>query len=200
MAGTLLSASGRCCVKESHFPEKLLHSRTYAQARRQPGARRGLFERPAEGAQSRRACSPCAPPGAARSAGRPGLASSSSGAGLRRTRRRRRHAPPGPDAGRRGSTPAFQNLWFIPRCTALRSQTCRPASRLRIWQVKQRGKDQALSCAGIQQQTVLGPPLVPCTGIFLGPSKSGKTVTLISLILEQYRGVFERIYIDIDDS
>ena len=47
-------------------------------------------------------------------------------------------------------------------------------------------------------------PLVPCTGIFLGPSKSGKTVTLISLILEQYRGVFERIYIfspsiDIDE-
>ena len=38
-------------------------------------------------------------------------------------------------------------------------------------------------------------PLVPCTGIFLGPSKSGKTVALISLILEQYRGVFERIYI-----
>ena len=36
-------------------------------------------------------------------------------------------------------------------------------------------------------------PLVPCTGIFLGPSKSGKTVTLI--ILEQYRGVFEKIYI-----
>ena len=34
-------------------------------------------------------------------------------------------------------------------------------------------------------------PLVPCTGIFLGPSKSGKTVALISLILEQYRGVFE---------
>ena len=47
-------------------------------------------------------------------------------------------------------------------------------------------------------------PLVPRTGIFLTPSKSGKTVTLISLILEQYRGVFERIYIfspsiDIDD-
>ena len=38
-------------------------------------------------------------------------------------------------------------------------------------------------------------PLVPCTGIFLGPSKSGKTVALISLILEQYRGVFERIYV-----
>ena len=38
-------------------------------------------------------------------------------------------------------------------------------------------------------------PLVPCTGIFLGPSKSGKTVALISLILEQYRGAFERVYI-----
>ena len=38
-------------------------------------------------------------------------------------------------------------------------------------------------------------PLVPCTSIFLGPSKSGKTVALISLILEQYRGVFERIYV-----
>ena len=38
-------------------------------------------------------------------------------------------------------------------------------------------------------------PLVPCTGIFLGASKSGKTVALISLILEQYRGVFERIYV-----
>ena len=38
-------------------------------------------------------------------------------------------------------------------------------------------------------------PLVPCTGIFLGPSKSGKTVALISLILEQCKGVFERIYV-----
>ena len=76
---------------------------------RQPGARHGLSERPAEGARSRSACPPCAPPGAARSAGRPGLASSSSGAGLRRAQRRRRHAPLGPDAGRRGSTPAFQN-------------------------------------------------------------------------------------------
>ena len=36
---------------------------------------------------------------------------------------------------------------------------------------------------------------MPCTGIFLGPSKSGKTVALISLILQQCRGVFERIYI-----
>ena len=48
-------------------------------------------------------------------------------------------------------------------------------------------------------------PQVPCTDIFLGPSKSGKTVALISMILEQYRGVFEKIYIfspsvNIDDS
>ena len=49
-------------------------------------------------------------------------------------------------------------------------------------------------------------PQVPCT---LGPLKSGKTVALISAILEQYRtadgsNVFERIYIflpsiEIDD-
>ena len=41
-------------------------------------------------------------------------------------------------------------------------------------------------------------PRVPCTGIFLGPSKSGKTVALISAILDQYRtasgeSVFERV-------
>ena len=38
-------------------------------------------------------------------------------------------------------------------------------------------------------------PKLPCTGMLLGPSKSGKTVALISQILEQYRGCFERIYI-----
>ena len=53
-------------------------------------------------------------------------------------------------------------------------------------------------------------PRVPCTGIFLGPSKSGKTVALISAILDQYmtgggQSVFERIYIfspsiEIDDA
>ena len=32
----LLSASGRCCAKEPHFPKKLLRSRTYAQAARRP--------------------------------------------------------------------------------------------------------------------------------------------------------------------
>ena len=35
---TLLRASGRCCVKEPHFPEKLLRSRTYEQAARRPAA------------------------------------------------------------------------------------------------------------------------------------------------------------------
>ena len=39
-------------------------------------------------------------------------------------------------------------------------------------------------------------PQLPSTGILLGPSKSGKTVVaLISMILEQYRGCFERIYV-----
>ena len=33
---TLLSASGRCCVKEPHFPKKLLRSRTKGQAARRP--------------------------------------------------------------------------------------------------------------------------------------------------------------------
>ena len=47
-------------------------------------------------------------------------------------------------------------------------------------------------------------PKLPMTGILLGPSKSGKTVALISMILEQYRGCFERIYlfspsINVDD-
>ena len=46
-----------------------------------------------------------------------------------------------------------------------------------------------------KQPSVPVVPQAPCTGIFLGPSKSGKTVALISLILEQYRGVFERIYV-----
>ena len=65
-------------------------------------------------------------------------------------------------------------------------------------QVKQTdGKDQALSCAGIQQQTVLGPRGGSGTvhRHLPRPRKSGKTVALISLILEQYRGVFDRIYI-----
>ncbi|CAE7615840.1 unnamed protein product, partial [Symbiodinium pilosum] len=38
---------------------------------------------------------------------------------------------------------------------------------------------------------------VPCTGIFLGPSKSGKTVAIISAILEQYR--LYQVLVVIDD-
>ena len=42
-------------------------------------------------------------------------------------------------------------------------------------------------------------PRVPCTGMLLGPSKSGKTVALISMLLDQYRtasgeSVWERLY------
>ena len=59
------------------------------------------------------------------------------------------------------------------------------------------GKDQALPTPNYTSKQPSDPvvPKVPCTGIFLGPSKSGKTVALISLILEQYRGVFKRVYI-----
>ena len=56
------------------------------------------------------------------------------------------------------------------------------------------GEDQGIPHARTQQQTILGPRGAP------GPlhrylPRSGKTVALISLILEQYRGVFEKIYI-----
>ena len=48
-------------------------------------------------------------------------------------------------------------------------------------------------------------PRLPMTGVLLGPSKSGKTAALISMILEQYRGCFARVYIaspsiNVDDS
>ncbi|OLP75899.1 hypothetical protein AK812_SmicGene44239, partial [Symbiodinium microadriaticum] len=48
-------------------------------------------------------------------------------------------------------------------------------------------------------------PKLPMTGILLGPSKSGKSTALVSMILEQYRGCFERIFIvsasiNVDDS
>ena len=85
------------------------------------------------------------------------------------------------------------------------------ASLRRIWQVRQRnkvmGKIKLFPTTEYSSKQPSDPvvPLVPCTGIFLGPSKSGKTVALISMILEQYRGVFEKIYIfspsiNIDDS
>ena len=35
----------------------------------------------------------------------------------------------------------------------------------------------------------------PSNGILCAPSASGKTVLLVSMILEQYRGCFERVYI-----
>ena len=48
-------------------------------------------------------------------------------------------------------------------------------------------------------------PRLPMTGVLLGPSKSGKSTALVSMILEQYRGCFERIIIasasiNVDDS
>ena len=80
---TVAADAARCsvpaaaAVREPTFPSCCAAERT----RGPPGT---ASARPAEGARSRIACPPCAPPGAARSAGRPGLASSSSGAGLRR--------------------------------------------------------------------------------------------------------------------
>jgi DNA replication protein DnaC len=38
-------------------------------------------------------------------------------------------------------------------------------------------------------------PKLPCRSILLGPSGSGKTILLQNLILNIYRGCFERIYI-----
>ena len=78
-----------------------------------------------------------------------------------------------------------------------------PASNLGS-KAKEMGKIKLFPTAECSSKQPSDPvaPLVPCTGIFLGPSKSGKTVALISMILEQYRGVFEKIYIfiNIDDS
>ena len=72
------------------------------------------------------------------------------------------------------------------------------------------GKGEALPHRRIHLETATRPDRPPCTGIFLGPSKSGKTAALISAILDQYmtgggESVFERIYIfspsiEIDDA
>ena len=70
--------------------QKLLRSRAYAQTARRPAGQEAPERR--------------VPPGAPGSAGRPGLASSSSGAGSRRARRCQRHAALG-----QGSTLAFRN-------------------------------------------------------------------------------------------
>ena len=71
-----------------------------------------------------------------------------------------------------------------------------PASNLGS-KAKEMGKIKLFPTAEYSSKQPSDPvvPLVPCTGIFLGPSKSGKTVALISMILEQYRRVFEKIYI-----
>ena len=50
------------------------------------------------------------------------------------------------------------------------------------------------------EYTVKQPPdavvcRTPSNGILCAPSASGKTVLLVSMILEQYRGCFERVYI-----
>ena len=85
-------------------------------------------------------------------------------------------------------TPAFR---FIPV-----SLPGFPASNLGS-KAKEMGKIKLFPTAEYSSKQPSHPVvcLVPCTGIFLGPSKSGKTVALISMILEQYRGVFEKIYI-----
>ena len=38
-------------------------------------------------------------------------------------------------------------------------------------------------------------PRLPANGVLVGPSRTGKTVLLVSMTLEQYRGCFSRIYI-----
>ena len=53
---TLLSASGRCCATESHFPEKLLRNRTYAQAAQRPAR---PLSAPGRRRPERSACPPC---------------------------------------------------------------------------------------------------------------------------------------------
>ena len=68
-------------------------------------------------------------------------------------------------------------------------------------------QDQGLSHPGVHLQATERSvvPRLPMTGVLLGPSKSGKSTALVSMILEQYRGCFERIYIasasiNVDDS
>ena len=64
-------------------------------------------------------------------------------------------------------------------------------------------KQQSYSGRGSPSSQVL--PEMPLRGIVLGPSGGGKTVLLVSLLLHQYRGCFERIYVfspsvDVDDN
>ena len=121
---------------------------------------------------------------------------------MRRAQRRRHHAPLGPDAGRRGSIPAFlsrrreseaqrrppaagPHVGPTTICFPYTSAACRPldlsrsycpASLRRIWQVRQRnkvmGKIKLFPTAEYSSKQP-SDPVVPCTGIFLDPSKSG---------------------------
>ena len=58
-----------------------------------------------------------------------------------------------------------------------------------LWSKTLHGESETVSTAEYTSKQPRDPivPRVPCTGIFLGPSKSGKTVALISAILDQYR-------------
>ena len=91
------------------------------------------------------------------------------------------HANPlNPRTLRRGASRDLLPMYF----------SCTPAFSFK----RTNGEDQATTEYTSKQASDPAVPLVPRTGIFLGPSKSGKSVALISWILEQYRGVFERIY------
>ena len=60
-------------------------------------------------------------------------------------------------------------------------------------------------CYEVKQPKDSVVPRLPMTGVLVGPSKSGKSTALVSMILEQYRGCFERVIIfspsiNVDDS
>ena len=66
-----------------------------------------------------------------------------------------------------------------------------------LWVKRSHDQNQGLPTSEYKSKQPHDPvvPKLPCTRILVGPSKSGKTVALISMILKQYRGCFERIYV-----